>query len=256
MSSLFQAFQEVILPREKPDIVEWLERNRTLTGAHSGPWRRDWCKWSLEIMRAAVDRTTRVIIVRGGSQCAKTESVILNVWAFRTVDDPRPTLMVLPTQLMARDFSHQRIGPLIDSCPALAAVVNARGQGRHVRDASTLSFRTYAGGFLKLTGTLSASELSQVAARDVFATELDRFSVETENGEGSPIHLMKLRQRTFEHTSKLIMECSPTIQEESRIQIEYLAGSQEHYFLPVRSAASNRNCSSLALTGRARFIDA
>ena len=29
--------------------------------------------------------------------------------------------------------------------------------------------------------------------------------------EGDPVHLMKLRQRTFEHTSKLIMECSSTI---------------------------------------------
>jgi phage terminase large subunit GpA-like protein len=63
-------------------------------------------------------------------------------------------------------------------------------------------------------------------------TEVDRYAVETENKESNPVHLAKLRQRTFEHTSKLVAECSPTIQGESRIELEYQAGSQEHYFLP------------------------
>jgi phage terminase large subunit GpA-like protein len=85
---------------------------------------------------------------------------------------------------------------------------------------------------LKLVGSLSASELSQMAIRDLYATELDRFAIETEDSEGDPVHLMKLRQRTFEHTSKLIMECSPTIAGESRIELEYQQGTQEHYFLP------------------------
>jgi phage terminase large subunit GpA-like protein len=71
-----------------------------------------------------------------------------------------------------------------------------------------------------------------MAIRDLYATELDRFATETENSEGDPVHLMKLRQRTFEHTSKLIMECSPTIAGESRIELEYQQGTQEQYFLP------------------------
>jgi len=141
-------------------------------------------------------------------------------------------MMVLPSQTAANDFSHQRIETLLASCPPLKAVVSARGSGPRVEGASTITFKTFAGGFLKLTGTLSASELSQVAVRDLYMTEVDRYAIETENKEGSPVHLAKLRQRTFEHTSKLIMECSPTISGESRIELEYQAGTPEHYFLP------------------------
>jgi len=228
----FRAFRKAILPPAKPDIIQWLETNRTLRGAHAGPWRREWCKWAVEIIRACVDRRTRVVVVRGASQIAKTESLILNVWAYRTVFDPAPAMMVLPSQTAAQDFSHQRIETLINSCPPLKAVVSSRGTGPRTEGASTIDFKTYAGGFLELVGTLSASELSQVAVRDLYMTEVDRYAVETENKEGSPLHLAKLRQRIFRHTSKLVMECSPTIAGESRIELEYQAGSQEHYFLP------------------------
>jgi hypothetical protein len=44
------------------------------------------------------------------------------------------------------------------------------------RGPSTITFKTFAGGFLKLTGTLSASELSQVAVRDLYGTEIDRYA--------------------------------------------------------------------------------
>jgi phage terminase large subunit GpA-like protein len=125
----FAAFREAILPRERPDIIEWCEANRTLSGSHAGPWRRDWCKWAIEIMRAAADRETRVVVVRGGSQIAKTESLILNVFAYRTVIDPAPAMIVCPSQTAAQDFSHQRIEPLIKTCEPLKAVVTARGTG-------------------------------------------------------------------------------------------------------------------------------
>ena len=141
-------------------------------------------------------------------------------------------MMVLPSQTAAQDFSHQRIEALVASCPPLKSVVSARGTGPRTEGASTITFKTFVGGFLKLTGTLSASELSQVAVRDLYMTEVDRYAIETENKEGNPVHLAKLRQRTFEHTSKLIMECSPTIANESRIELEFQAGSMEHYFLP------------------------
>jgi len=229
---VFGAFGAAITTPERPDIVDWVEQNRTLRGAHGGPWRRDFCKWAVAIMRACVDRTTRVVVIRGAAQTGKTECVLLNVWAYRTTFDPAPSMFVLPSQITARDFSHQRIEPLIESTPPLKAVVSERGAGPRTQGASTIRFRTYPGGFLKLVGSLSASELSQMAIRDLYATELDRFATETENSEGDPVHLMRLRQRTFEHTSKLIMECSPTIAGESRIELEYQQGTQEHYFLP------------------------
>jgi phage terminase large subunit GpA-like protein len=78
---VFGAFANAVVSPDRPDIVDWCEANRTLRGAHGGPWRRDYCKWSLEIMRACVDASTRVVVVRGASQVAKTECLLLNVWA-------------------------------------------------------------------------------------------------------------------------------------------------------------------------------
>ena len=135
---VFGAFGETILSPERPDIVDWCEANRTLRGTHGGPWRRDYCKWAVEIMRACVDTRTRVVVIRGASQIAKTECTILNVWAYRTVFDPAPSIMVLPSQITARDFSHQRVEPLIETTPALKAVVSERGTGPRTQGASTI----------------------------------------------------------------------------------------------------------------------
>src|SRR5262245_28265980 len=116
---VFGAFSQAVASPGLPDVIEWCEANRTLRGAHGGPWRRAFCKWAIEPMRACVDRTTRVVVIRGASQIAKTESFLLNVWAFKTVWDPAPSMMVLPSQITARDFSHQRVEPLIETTPPL-----------------------------------------------------------------------------------------------------------------------------------------
>jgi phage terminase large subunit GpA-like protein len=192
-------------------------------------------------MRAAVDRTTRVVVVRGASQIAKTESLILNVWAYRTVFDPAPAMMVLPSQTAAQDFSHQRIETLIGSCPLLRAVVTARGTGPRTEGASTITFKTFAGGFLKLTGTLSASELSQVAVRDLYLTEVDRYAIETENREGSPVHLAKLRQRTFEHTPSSSWNVRRRLQVKAGSSSNIRQGPRNTTFSPVHSAVMNRS---------------
>ena len=67
---VFGAFGETVTTPERPDTIEWCEANRTLRGAHGGPWRRDYCKRAIEIMRAAADRTTRTIVIRGAAQIA------------------------------------------------------------------------------------------------------------------------------------------------------------------------------------------
>jgi hypothetical protein len=203
-----------------------------------------------------VDRTTRTIVVRGGAQIAKTESTTLNVWAYRTVFDPAPTMMVLPSQIMTRDFSHQRIEPMIENCPPLKAKLSERGTGPRTQGASTIRFRTYPGGFLKLAGSLSSSELSQLAVRDLHTSELDRFVTEVEIGEGDPVHLMKVRQRPSSTSTNAFWNVRRRFRVNRGSRSSTRLEARNTTIFPVSGAALSRNCSSRGLIGSVQYTGA
>jgi phage terminase large subunit GpA-like protein len=70
-------------------------------------------------MRACVDPKVREVVVMGASQIAKTESCILNVLAYKIVNDPAPSLLVTSTLPACHSLSHDRFEPMVRDCELL-----------------------------------------------------------------------------------------------------------------------------------------
>jgi phage terminase large subunit GpA-like protein len=179
-------------------------------------------------MRACVDPKVREVVVMGASQISKTESCILNVLAYKIVHDPAPSLLVTSTLPACQNLSHDRLEPMFRDCAPLRGLVIERGGPN---PDATIYRKSFPDGHLTLAGSNSASGLARMPIRDLYFTEVDRFSVEAGRGEGEgdPVSLARIRTTTFAN-AKVIMESSPTVSGRSRIEAAYLNSTQEHWY--------------------------
>ncbi len=218
-------------PPEPMDIVLWCERFRRLSSEGSsepGPYRMSRAPFFAEPMRACVDPRTREVVCMGASQISKTESLILNVLAYKIANDPAPSLLVTSTLPACQSLSHDRFEPMCRDCAPLRGLVAERG-GPNTEGGSTIYRKSFKGGHLTLVGSNSASGLARMPIRDLYLTEVDRFSTDAGNEEGDPVSLARIRTSTF-HDAKVIMESSPTVAGRSRIEAAYLNSTQEHWY--------------------------
>jgi phage terminase large subunit GpA-like protein len=179
-------------------------------------------------MRACVDPEVREVVVMGGSQISKTEACVFNVLAYKIANDPAPSLLVTSTLPACHSLSHDRFEPMVRDCEPLRGLVAESGAPS---SESTIYRKTFPDGHLTLVGSNSASGLARMPIRDLYLTEVDRFSVEAGRGEGEgdPVSLARIRTSTF-HDSKVIMESSPTVAGRSQIEAAYLNSTQEHWY--------------------------
>lgn len=149
----------------------------------------------------------------------------LNMLGFAIDVDPGPILYIQPTDNVAEDYSKRRIAPMIKGCPNLnEKVYKAKG-----RDASnTINMKMFYGGSLAIIGSNSPSDLSSKPVRYIFMDETDRFA-DSAGTEGDPQELAERRTETFRHNRKIVKTSTPTIKGKSRIERDYMSGTQEEW---------------------------
>ncbi len=136
-------------------------------------------------------------------------------------------MAVWPTVEMAKRNSKQRIDPLLEESPELAALI---APARSRDSGNTILAKEFRGGVLVMTGANSAVGLRSMPVRYLFLDEVDGYPVDVE-GEGSAIALAEARTRTFARR-KIFIVSTPTIAGTSAIEREYEASDQRRYFLP------------------------
>ncbi|MBR4695128.1 MAG: phage terminase large subunit family protein, partial [Selenomonadaceae bacterium] len=147
--------------------------------------------------------------------------------------DPAPIMMIQPTIEMAQDYSKSRISPMIRDTKSLSnlfySVREQDGAGSaKTRDGNnTILSKIFPGGRLFMAGSNSPAGLASRVVRVLLADEVDRFAASA-GSEGDPVDLASKRMTTFwNHVSGLFS--TPTIEGASRIETEYLAGTQEEW---------------------------
>lgn len=228
-------FQDVFRPRTRMTLREWTEARRWLSPeanalaaeAHA-PVRFSLAMtpYHREIYDAISDPETEIVACKLPSQDGKTEIVINFVG--RAIDiDPGPMLILQPTVDLGESWSKDRLAPMLRDTPAL------RGKVRDARsrDAdNTILHKKFPGGHLTVVGSNSASGVAARPIRDVLVDEVDRCA-KSAGTEGDPIRLAFRRATTF-HRGKKLLISSPTIKDASRIDDEYMLGTQEELELP------------------------
>lgn len=226
-----QGYSAGLMPDPLLTLSEWADAHRQLPqkgAAEPGQWRTSRTPYLKEIMDClSPSSPIEEVVFMKGAQIGGTECG-LN-WLGYVIDQaPGPMLAVQPTVELAKRFSKQRVQPMIDSTPRLAAKVK---ESRARDSGNTMLAKDFAGGVLVITGANSAVGLRSMPARYLFLDEIDAFDSDVD-GEGSPIALAEARQRTFRRRAKRLKVSTPTIQGMSKIEVAYHRSDQRKYHVP------------------------
>lgn len=233
VSKLFNDICSVLKPPPKLTIDTWADNYRILstkTSAEPGKWNTDRVPFQREVMRAISDKRTEKIIMMYGAQLSKTE-ILMNTFGYYADYDPAPIMFLMPTKDMAQDFSSTRLDDMIKSTPQLKSKIIESDNAR-----DTKRQKEFSGGYIVLTGSNSAAELSSRPIRILLADEIDRFPSDVK-GEGDPLNLAIERTKTF-WNKKIVLTSTPTIKGQSRIEQEYTNSTQEEYYIPCPKCGS------------------
>ena len=230
-----RAWREGLTPDPLLTVSEWSDRHRMLSSkasAEPGRWRTSRTPYLREIMDclSPMSSVERVVFMKG-AQLGATECG--NCWIGYIIHHaPGPMMAVSPTVEMAKRNSKQRIDPLIEESPVLAALIAPARS----RDAgNTILAKEFRGGVLVMTGANSAVGLRSMPVRYLFLDEVDGYPRDVE-GEGDAIALAEARTRTFARR-KIFIVSTPTISGASSVEREYEASDQRRYFVPCPQCA-------------------
>lgn len=214
-------------PPAKQTVSEWADKNRILgpeASAEPGPWRTDRAPYQRAIMDAFTQPGVWQIVIMASAQVGKSE-IELNMMGCAIDNDPGPMLYIQPTDKVAEDYSKRRIAPMIAACPTLRdKVFKARSRDA----ANTITMKMFPGGSLAIIGANSPADLSSKPVRYIFMDETDRFPASA-GTEGDPQELAERRTETFRHNRKIVKTSTPTIKGNSKIETDYLNGTQEEW---------------------------
>jgi phage terminase large subunit GpA-like protein len=233
-ASAFEIARRAARAGAKPDpslkVSDWADEYRILTSRSSpepGPWRTERTPFLREIMdELSPSSPAEQVVFMKGSQIGGTECG--NNWiGFVIHKAPGPMMAVQPTQEMAKRNSKQRIGPLIEDCAPLAALVR---EPRSRDSGNTILAKEFPGGILVMTGANSATGLRSMSARYLFLDEVDGYPGDAE-GEGEPCNLAIARTSNYTRR-KIFIASTPVTSGRSRIEKFYADSDQRQYWIP------------------------
>lgn len=226
-----QGFLEGLKPDPILTVSQWADEHRILsrkTSAEPGKWKTSRTPFLREIMdNLSVSSPVTEITFMKGTQVGGTECGY-NFLGYIIDHVPGPTMMVMPRLDDAKKNSKVRIQPFIESCPRLKDKI----KDQKARDSgNTVLLKEFPNGLLNLAGANSAAGLRSLPVRFLILDEEDAYPGDVE-GEGNPIDLAKKRTDTFSGKKKIFHISTPTIEDRSKIEANYLRTDQRKYFVP------------------------
>lgn len=231
------AIRSAVRPDPILTVSEWADRYRVLStrlAAEAGRYRTDRVPFLREIMDClSPSHPARRVVFMKAAQVGATEAG--NNWlGFIMHWNPAPVMAVWPTVDAAKKASTQRVEPLIEDSPDLAALIppsKSRDSG------NTQLVKSFPGGILVMTGANSGVGLRSMPARYAFLDEVDAYPGDVD-GEGDPISLIANRTTTFGRSAKMFVVSTPTVHGVSRIEREYEVSDQRRFHVPCPHCGS------------------
>lgn len=231
--SLFKQFaKEIMAPPPDLTVSEWADLHRRLSSessAEPGQWKTSRAPYQRGIMDAVTDASYEDIVIMASAQVGKSE-LILNVIGYFIDHDPSPMLVIQPTLDKAKDFSKERLAPMLRDSPTLRKKI----ADPKTRDGGNTTLqKSFPGGYVALGGANAPSGLASRPIRILLADEIDRFPISA-GTEGDPLDLAEKRTNNF-YNRKKIKVSTPTTKGASRIETEFNLSTKEYYHLPCPS---------------------
>lgn len=264
---VFLSAWEQLAPPDPMEIAEWAERNRSMSREESalpGGYSVDATPALRGILAACSDPAIRKVVVQKPAQIGYTSGVVCNVIGYHVDHKPSVIVCVFPREKSARDFSAEKLEPMIRNTVGLTDKIDLtsreRGQG--------ITRRTFPGGLLKLVGSNSPADVKSTSARIVVVEEPDDAATDV-RGQGDAIKLAEERAKTYpDHL--ILIGGTPTAKGASSIEAEMQASDQRRFWVScphcdsehvpdwdnVVIPESPEDCAPREVYGRHRWEDA
>jgi len=168
---------------------------------YHGPLSFDGADYMREPADMVRSRSTEAVIFAGPAQSVKTTALVEGAVAHAITCDPIDTLVVQMTQQAARDWSQNRLGPLVRNSPSL------KGRLSFMKSEDNTFDKRFSGMLLRV-GWPAPSELSSKSVPLVIMTDYDRYPPNI-GGEGPAFFLATARIRSFGSLGTVVAESSP-----------------------------------------------
>ncbi len=214
---------QLMLPPEQITVSEWAGKYRMLDSKSSaipGPWNNDITPYLTGVIDEFNNYETSKIIFVKPTQVGGTEA-LQNMIGYIVMQDPAPTMIVYPTETLAKSISENRLQPMLRATPELA---------RRFDENSQLLELQFDGMYLTLAGSNSPSGLASKPIRFVLMDEVDKYPG-TSGKEADPIKLATERTKTF-HDKKIYITSTPTLKTGHIWKEKESADIEKHYFVP------------------------
>ena len=218
----FDALQ-MLCPPEQLTVSEWAEKYRILdskSSAMPGAWSNSVTPYLVGVMDEFNNYETEQIIFVKPTQIGGTEA-LQNMIGYIVAQDPAPTMIVYPTDILARSVSENRLQPMLKATPEIA---------KKFDENSSLLELQFEGMYLSLVGSNSPSGLASKPIRFLMMDEVDKYPGASTK-EADPIKLAMERTKTF-HNRKIYITSTPTLKTGHIWKAKENADIEKHYFVP------------------------
>jgi phage terminase large subunit GpA-like protein len=224
-----EALATYLAPPPRVSVWEWAAKHRFIAkGPERGQWRNERTPYLVEPMECASSHSLyEEVVLMFATQMGKTE-VLYNSLLQRIHTEPQDMMMVQPTLQDAQDHSSKRFLPTVIGTRALDGLVATR---RSSDESTSWKARTIQGDFaVFFAGANSAASLASKPLGFAVADEIDKWPADVDN-EGPPLGLLEERMSNFSRR-KLLIASTPTVTDDSAIELRYLASDRRKYFIP------------------------
>ncbi len=214
-------------PPPQLTVAEWAELNRKLSSktASPGPWSNHVAPYQVEPMNCGADSVVRMLTLMWAAQTGKTDGVLGNIIGYHIEHDPQGCIFMHPNDQDARDWSRQKLEPMISESPCLATrVAPPRARDK----SSTILRKEFPGGFIMAIGSNSPKNLRGRSAPLICEDEIDGYIL---GPEGDPGELLWRRANTFP-SRRRIRTSTPTLKGHSRVEAAFEDSDKRFYWVP------------------------
>ena len=214
---------QMLCPPEQLTVSEWAENYRILdskSSAMPGAWSNSVTPYLVGIMDEFNNYETETIVFCKPTQVGGTEAA-QNMIGYIVMQDPSPTMIVYPTETLAKSISENRLQPMLKATPEVR---------RRFDENSPLLELQFEGMYLALAGSNSPSGLASKPIRFLIMDEVDKYTGASSR-EADPIKLATERTKTF-HNKKIYITSTPTLKTGHIWKAKEGADVEKHYFVP------------------------
>ena len=224
-------------PPPKISTVDWANKYRYLAAESSalpGKYSSDLTPWVPGMLDALDDPAVWKVVCMKSAQVAWTDGV-LNNWIGRNIDlDPSPIVGMFAKESAAKEYTDEKFRPMVEVTPRLSHKLDVRTSRK---DGNRALFKKFPGGFIKLVGSNSPSNVKSTPAPRVFVEEPDDAAINV-GKQGDSIKLLEERTKTY-HRRKVVFGGTPAVKGLSTIEANYQVSDQRKFFIPCHECGES-----------------